>query len=293
MIDIGINSAIASRAVAGESLTQAELEELDAVDVLSLGMLADDVRRSRVGATVGYTRVIEVGPSGLPAAEELTTLLPLCGEVRMVALGDSLEATADSIRDVRAAIGPAIRLTGFSLADLVARAWALDEASAALKAAGLDAVADAPIDMVTPADVAAVRGAGLGVRALTVQQPSGEGRVALITRVRAFVDGSSDAPPFAPLPREQSVTAPTTGYHDVRVVALARIGLPNVATIEVDWQQYGPKLAQVALTFGANHLDRVSLVDDATLGRRRTSLEDVRRNIAAAGFTAVEQGSAE
>ena len=37
--------------------TAAELDELDGVDVLSLGMLADDVRRSRVGGTVSYTRV--------------------------------------------------------------------------------------------------------------------------------------------------------------------------------------------------------------------------------------------
>jgi aminodeoxyfutalosine synthase len=116
--------------------------------------------------------------------------------------------------------------------------------------------------------------------------------VSRIARARRFLDGSSDVPPFSPLPREQSVTAPTTGYHDVRVVALARIGLPAVSTIEVDWQQYGPKLAQVALTFGANHLDRVSVVDDPTLGRRRSSVEDVRRNIAAAGFTPVEQGPA-
>jgi CofH/MqnC C-terminal region len=293
MIDIDINSAIASRAMGGATLTPAELEELDGVDVLSLGILADDVRRSRVGGTVSYSRVIEVGAAGLPAAEELATLLPLCGEVRMVSLGDALESTAGEVRDVRAVVGPAMRLTGFSLADLLVRAWApLADVLAALKAAGLDAIAEAPIDLVTPADVAAVRGAGLAVRALTVQRPGEEGRVALITRVRAFLDGGSTPTPFAPLPREQSVTAPTTGYHDVRVVALARIGLPSVATIEVDWQQYGPKLAQVALTFGANHLDRVSLVDDPALGRRRSNLEDVRRNIAAAGFTAVEQGSA-
>ena len=290
MIELDINSAIISRALAGETLSQAELEELDGVDVLSLGMLADDVRRSRVGATVSYTRVIEVGADGLPAAEELAQLLPLCGEVRIAAPGDSLPATAAVIRDVRGAVGPAIRLTGFSLADLIGRDWApLEAVLSALKAAGLDAIADAPIDLVTPADVAAVGAAGLGVRALTVQRPGEEGRVALIERARAFVGGT--ATPFSPLPREQSTTAPTTGYHDVRVVALARIGLPGVTTIEVDWQQYGPKLAQVALTFGANHLDRVSLVDDPTLGRRRSNLEDVRRNITAAGFTPVEQGS--
>jgi 2-iminoacetate synthase ThiH len=62
-----------------------------------------------------------------------------------------------------------------------------------------------------------------------------------------------------------------------------------VKRIQVDWSQYGPKLAQVALTFGANDLDRVSRVDDQSLGRRRTSVEDVRRNVAAAGFTAIER----
>ena len=51
-------------------------------------------------------------------------------------------------------------------------------------------------------------------------------------------------------------------------------------------RSYGPKLAQVALTFGADHLDRVSAIDDAALGRRRTPVEDVKRNIAAAGFDA-------
>ena len=93
----------------------------------------------------------------------------------------------------------------------------------------------------------------------------------------------------APLPREQSIAVPTTGYDDVRAIALARLALPSVKNIQVDWMQYGPKLAQVALTFGASDLDRVSMVDDESLGRRRTSVEDVRRNIAAAGFTAAER----
>ena len=89
---------------------------------------------------------------------------------------------------------------------------------------------------------------------------------------------------FNPLARVQSISVPTTGYHDVRLVALARIALPSVAEIEVDWQQYGPKLAQVALMFGANRLDRVSPVDDPALGPRRATVEEVRRSITAAGF---------
>jgi 2-iminoacetate synthase ThiH len=63
-----INTAIAERALAGERLTEAELTELDSVDVLLLGMLADEVRRARVGGEVTYTRVLDVGPGADPAA---------------------------------------------------------------------------------------------------------------------------------------------------------------------------------------------------------------------------------
>ena len=78
----------------------------------------------------------------------------------------------------------------------------------------------------------------------------------------------------------------------MRLVALARLALPTVDVIEVDWQQYGPKLAQVALMFGANHLDRVLPIDDPALGPRRAATEDVRRNIAAAGFRPAGPGEA-
>jgi aminodeoxyfutalosine synthase len=97
---------------------------------------------------------------------------------------------------------------------------------------------------------------------------------------------------LAPLAREESVAAPTTGYQDVRLVALARLGVPSIAHIDVDWQQYGPKLAQVALMFGANHLDRVSPVDDPALGPRRATVEEVRRNIEAAGLRPADPGEA-
>ena len=49
---VNINLAIAERARAGEALTAAEIDELGTADILSLGMLADEVRRARVGDTV-------------------------------------------------------------------------------------------------------------------------------------------------------------------------------------------------------------------------------------------------
>jgi aminodeoxyfutalosine synthase len=82
---------------------------------------------------------------------------------------------------------------------------------------------------------------------------------------------------------------PTTGYEDVKMVAVARLAAPNITTIKVDWLRYGPKLAQVALTFGADDLDAVTASDDAPDGRRRAPIEEVRRNIEAAGFSPAER----
>jgi 2-iminoacetate synthase ThiH len=57
----------------------------------------------------------------------------------------------------------------------------------------------------------------------------------------------------------------------------------------VDWSRYGPKLAQVALTFGADDVWGVSASDEAPEGRRRAPLEEIRRNAEAAGFEPVER----
>jgi 2-iminoacetate synthase ThiH len=72
-------------------------------------------------------------------------------------------------------------------------------------------------------------------------------------------------------------------------VAIARLAAPDIPDVQVDWLRYGPKLAQVALTFGANDLDNVEASDEAPDGRRRAPLEEVRRNIQAAGFEPTER----
>jgi hypothetical protein len=263
-----VNPAIEQRCRAGERLTAAELDELAAVDVLTLGMLADDVRRARVGETVTYARDAETRLTTLPA---------------------TLDDTLAAIRQAKSAAAEAI---GFSLADIIDRNWgALGDVLAQLASAGLTAVAEAPVDRIAdmPAALQAAAAAGLPVACLSLQRPWTGSRTEYVLKVRAIVEQFPSIQAVAPLPREQSIAVPTTGYDDVRAVALARLALPTVKRIQVDWSQYGPKLAQVALTFGANDLDRVSTVDDESLGRRRTSVEDVRRNVAAAGFTAIER----
>ena len=92
-----------------------------------------------------------------------------------------------------------------------------------------------------------------------------------------------------PLPTILHAFQPTTGYDDVKAVALARLAAPNVPSIQIDWLRYGPKLAQVALTFGADDLDNVTASDEAPDGRRRAPLEEVRRGIEAAGFLPMER----
>jgi len=278
---VNINLAIAERARAGQLLTAAELDELWASDVLSLGMLAEEVRRTRFGSDVTYTRVVETGnPSGAVGTGV---------ELRIGALPASLDEAAGVVVAARRLAGTQL-LTGFSLADIIDRHWAdLNEVLRRLQRAGLNAIAEAPVDRI--ADIAALKAAhdaGVPVRCLSLQRPVDGTRTGYVMTVRSLVQALPSLQTVAPLPREQSVAVPTTGYDDVKSVALARLGLPMVKNIQVDWTQYGPKLAQVALTFGANDLDRVSTIDDESLGRRRTAIEDVRRNIAAAGFIPVE-----
>jgi 2-iminoacetate synthase ThiH len=122
---------------------------------------------------------------------------------------------------------------------------------------------------------------------LTVSDLDDAKRASLCEQARDLQDGSIKA--FAPLPRTMSVAKPTTGYDDVKLIALARVIVENIPNIQVDWALYGPKMAQVALTVGANDIDNVSAVDPGILGTRRSPLEEIRTNIKAAALEAVER----
>ena len=279
-----LDADLLTRARQGQVLSANDLHQLEQLDVLSLGMLADEVRRARRGAAVTFRRVATVPAAGVGA--DWSGQTSGADEVRLTHVGDTLDATLDAVRTVRAATPAPLPVWGFSLEQLMRTPWFSGRRDLeALALAGLAGLVDAAADVVTPTQVSDVLASGLGLGMLSVEQPVGANRVAFLERMRQFLGAESRVQTLAPLPKQVPVAAPTTGYQDVRLVAMVTLGLPSLAHVAVDWQQYGPKLAQVALTFGATLIDNVSTVDDPTLGRRRTHLEDVRRNITAAGLT--------
>ncbi len=88
----------------------------------------------------------------------------------------------------------------------------------------------------------------------------------------------------------------TTGLDDLRVVAASRLLLDNFPHIKAYWVMLGPKLAQVALNFGADDLDgtiveeRITHTAGATTAKGMTEAE-LRHLITAAGFTPVRRDS--
>jgi aminodeoxyfutalosine synthase len=273
------------------AVSDAELTSLAAShDIISIGMLADNVRRQRHGLRTTFVRVADVSAdSGAPVG-----VAPAAGEIRIAGVPATRAAAIERVTRVAAAAN-GVAVSAFSLADLeqlsAREGVTLRSLLEDLRAAGLELVAEAPVDILQDPrrSIEEVNISGLSLARLTVHKsPSPDPlpllkAVADLQRVVAVIRG------FAPLPRRVNPAVPTSGYDDVKRIALARIVVDNVPSIQVDWALYGPKLAQVALTVGADDVDAVSADDDMAHGRRRAPLEDIRRNIVAAGQEPVER----
>ena len=236
------------------TVTDAELSTLAAShDIISLGMAADDVRRSRHATRATFVRVLDVAATpGSPLSIPTTA-----GEVRIVGMPASAAAAVDRVREVVAAAG-GTPVSAFSLADLEQLAAAehvpLRSLLEDLERAGLELVAEAPFDQLRDPRLAIEETniAGLSVARLTVHALSSADIAALYRQIAALQQQVGVLRAFAPLPRVVNPAVPTTGYDDVRRVALARLFVQNIPSIQVDWSLYGSKLAQVALTVGAD-----------------------------------------
>lgn len=263
---------------------------LEVHDLIRIAELGDAARRARTGDAVTFGRVaVANGQEPLEVGE--------AGEVRLAGRPADPDEAVTWARAAVAAGGGRV-VTGFSLDDLVELAGhdhlVLAEIAQALRAAGLEAVAAAPVDRLGDAELAveivrAARHGGLAVDRLVVVEAALADRPALIARAEAIAREAGGILAFAPLPRIDPVEEPSTGYDDVRTVALARLYCSSIDRIQVDWPLYGPKLAQVAITFGAGDIDGVAAVDTMGLGHRRSPAEDIARQIRAAGGRPVER----
>lgn len=260
---------------------------LETPDLIAVGVAGDDVRRRMHGTRTTFVRVFEVHVDAPPQARPPRVA---AGEFRIVGRPASLDAAVAAVRATVALAG-SVPVTGFSVADLQTLSMPLKEACTALRAAGLVAVTQLPLDAVSdPLEaVSEVRETGLALATLTVENLDEGARLQICDRARLLQDAAGGFKAFAPLPRRISLASPTTGYDDVKQVALARVMVTNIPSIQVDWALYGPKLAQVALTVGADDVDNVAAVDPGVLGTRRSPLEEIKGNIKAAALEPVER----
>lgn len=315
---------LASKVDSGEPLSSEDIAALGTTrDIIALGMLATTVRRKLHAAEVTYVRVVDlkldggdattgradpkVGTTKDSATKDGTTnhamptpvvvpafraasLTSSAGEIRIFQTPDTLGAAIAVVERARDLAG-ATPLSAFCLFELGKLREGLPVVLPALKRAGLDRVAQAPIDRLADPEraIEALTDAGMELARLTVNETPQRDWTAVCRDIAALQTKLQAIRSFAPLPRVIDTAQPTTGYEDVKRVALARLLTANVDTIQVDWTLYGPKLAQVALTFGADDIDSVSAEDDSPHGHRRSPVEEIRRGIHAAGFEPVER----
>ncbi len=144
---------------------------------------------------------------------------------------------------------------------------------------------------------------GLGIRSnatmLYGHIESIEDRVDHLLRLRELQDRTGGFQAFIPLSfhapnTEITKTAYTTGFDDLRTMAVSRLLLDNFDHIKAYWIMLGEKLTQVALSFGADDIDgtvveeRITRMAGGTTEGAMTR-EELIRLIRRADRTAVER----
>jgi aminodeoxyfutalosine synthase len=298
---------LTSKIDAGGPLSDQDIAALGSSrDIITLGMLATTVRRRLRGHEVTYVRVadLKIITTNDGATGAVVPTIPgppkpigeggrsadFAGEVRIFQTPQTLDAAVAIVEKARDLAGD-VPLSAFCLFELGKLPEGLPVVLSALRKAGLETVTQAPIDRLATPERAleALADAGLQLARLTINDTPQREWTAVCREVAALQTRLGAIRAFAPLARTIDATQPTTGYEDVKRIAISRVLADNVETIQVDWALYGPKLAQVALTFGADDIDSVAADDDASQGRRRSPVEEIHRSVKAAGFEPVER----
>ncbi len=126
-------------------------------------------------------------------------------------------------------------------------------------------------------------------------------RVEHLLRLRSLQSETNGFSAFIPLAFHAANTGlshlhPTTGFDDLKAVAIARLILDNFAHIKAYWVMIGEKTAQTALAFGADDLDGTIIEEKIThtagaVTAKGLNPSQLRRLIAKAGFKPVQRDS--
>ncbi|NOY68158.1 MAG: aminofutalosine synthase MqnE [Deltaproteobacteria bacterium] len=126
-------------------------------------------------------------------------------------------------------------------------------------------------------------------------------RVDHLIQLRELQDRTQGFSAFIPLAFHSANTAlsdlpSTTAHDDLKTIAIARLILDNFDHIKAYWVMIGEKLAQVALSFGADDLDGTIIEEKIThmagaKSARGLTRKQIRRMIESAGFEPVERDS--
>ena len=192
---------------------------------------------------------------------------------------------------------------------------AMPETLARLKAAGLDSIpgggAEILVDSVraeiSPKKIGWQQWADVMREAARLGMPSTatmmfgsrerpEDIVEHLMRVRTLQQEGGSFTAFIPWTYQPGNTelggGSASGVEYLKVLALSRIVLNNVANLQASWVTQGAKLAQVALFFGANDLGGTMLEENVVAAagcRFRMSREEMIELIRGAGFTPVRR----
>jgi aminodeoxyfutalosine synthase len=109
-----------------------------------------------------------------------------------------------------------------------------------------------------------------------------EDRVDHMLRLRALQDDTGGFQTFIPLAFHPANTAlshlPTsTGLTDIRQIAVGRLMLDNFPHIKAYWQMVSPKIAQIALRFGADDIDGTVIEEKIYHDAGATTPQGLRR----------------
>jgi aminodeoxyfutalosine synthase len=109
-----------------------------------------------------------------------------------------------------------------------------------------------------------------------------EDRVDHLVRLRALQDETSGFVTFIPLAFHPDNTAlehiaKTTGFMDLKNIAVARLMLDNIPHIKAYWIMMTPKIAQIALRFGADDIDGTVVEEKIYHDAGATTSQKMRR----------------